>query len=236
MAAESQSNSLNVRDALEQSAEAISRQLSRSERVREETRQYLEGTIRPETNLSTNISGSSPIASGLDSATNPPINSDGSSNLILKLPKLRKCQQPYCICSCHKLRCLRTPSFLNQILGSLFTGYIGVPKLLRSCDTSTCGLHSPAKGHLFYIFPKWFVKMAVFIQMELSQVKGPELLIRCIYVREFSTTPSFQALAQYQFDQVKSLISTGRASIRDVTEDGKSMFHVSSLCLMCFPV
>ena len=90
-------------------------------------------------------------------------------------------------------------------------------------------MRSPAKGYLFYVFPRWFVKMAILIKIKLSQVKGPEMFIRCLRVREYDLTPSFQAHAHAQFDQLQTLLAIGEASILDVDEMGNSLLHVRVL-------
>ena len=65
--------------------------------------------------------------------------------------------------------------------------------------------------------------MAIAFKMN---AQGPEMLVRCLRVREFLHTPAFQLLAQGEFEQVKNLISIGQASVLDVHQGGWSLLHV----------
>ena len=212
-----------------QNTEAISRQTHLLEIVQEETCQCLERIAQTEPDQATEASRTLSTTSSSGGIEYPRTRSEESPNLILKLTDLRKCER-YCICSCHLQRRLQAPKALSQILGSLFIGYIGIPALYISCDMKTCRVRSPAKGYLFYLLPRWFVKMAILIKFKLSQVEGPEMLIRCLRVREYDSTPSFQALAQGQFDQLKTLLTSGEASVFDVDDQrGNSLLHVRVL-------
>ena len=155
-----------------------------------------------------------------------------SQGLTLSLIERRNCE-PLCACSCHQQRHFRSPSFLDQTLGSLFIGYVGFPKLFVRCNMSSCYRHSISKGYLSYVFPKWFLEIAIFAKVKASLQEGPERLIRCVRVRQFITIPSFQALAKRQYDQVKGLILNREASVLDVDEGGASMLNVSVLCILC---
>ena len=220
--ADLESNSLNMQNVLDRTAEAVIRL---SQTVQEETQRSLERTTQLEADRLMDKSRTFPITGGLGGIRNLPAKRDGSPSMVLELTQLRKCE-PYCICCCHTQRNLQTAPYLANILGVLFTGYIGVPGLFASCDVATCRVRSPARIHIFYIFPRWFLEMAVLVRVELSRAKGPELLIRCLRVCEVQTTPSFQAIAHGQYDQIKSLLSMGKASMLDVTEAGRSLLHV----------
>ena len=184
----------------------------------------------------TEISRPFQTAGGPGNIEYPLSRNERSSNLIMELTELRKCA-PYCVCCCHTQGRLQTPTFLSQTFGVLFTGYIGIPGLFASCNIESCRVRSPAKGHIFYVFPRWFLEMAVVIKIELSRVKGPEMLIRCLRVRDFEMSPNFQALAQDRYDQLKSLLSTENASVLDVSEIGMSLLDVciaqTAIRLLC---
>ena len=79
------------------------------------------------------------------------------------------------------------------------------------------------RSYVYYTFPTWLLNMAVFVKL---QFQGPEILLRCLHIREFQTTQSFQSLAQGQIEHVKTLIMTGQASILDVYELGESLLQV----------
>ena len=51
------------------------------------------------------------------------------------------------------------------------------------------------------------------------------MLIRCIRVRHFSSTP-FQTIAKAQYDQVRNLVVQGKSSVLDVSHVGMSLLSV----------
>ena len=110
------------------------------------------------------------------------------------------------------------------MLGLLFVGYHGNARLFTKCDTDACFGPSKTGYHILYVFPRWVLNLAMFIQVNMQ---GPEMLIRCLRVRPFATTPVFQLLAQGQHNQVQRLLSIGQASVLDVSEAGKSLLQVS---------
>ena len=71
--------------------------------------------------------------------------------------------------------------------------------------------------------------MTVLAKIELSKARGPEMLIRCLRVRQANTTLSFQALFQGHCDQVRRLIIEGEASVLDIDQRGLSLLHVSTV-------
>ena len=146
-----------------------------------------------------------------------------SASLIVRLTKRGQCSI-HCHCVCHQQRVLKTPNFLHSMLGLLFVGYHGSARLFTTCDAGTCLGPSRTNCHVLYMFPRWVLDFAVFIKL---RVQGPELLIRCLRVRQWSGTLSFQLFAQARYDQVGSLIANGQASVLDVSESGGSMLYVS---------
>ena len=55
------------------------------------------------------------------------------------------------------------------------------------------------------------------------------MLIRCLHIRDFNTTPVFQSVAHAEIDKVESLMMTGQASILDVNALGESLLQVISI-------
>ena len=131
-----------------------------------------------------------------------------------------------CKCTCHQQKRVRSPSSLSHVFGSLFIGYVGFPSLFSQCGFGNiCCEKTEIKGSITYVFPLWFAALAVMINVEQLQRRSPQMLIRCLRVRPFSSTP-FQAVAQNQVDHVKSLIVESQASVLDVDEIGRSLLTV----------
>ena len=67
----------------------------------------------------------------------------------------RLCEQD-CDCACHRRGRIRSPSYLNAILGSLFIGYSINPWMIRKCDSTDCRGHSTYITYT-YAFPQWLL-------------------------------------------------------------------------------
>ena len=141
-----------------------------------------------------------------------------------------------CKCSCHRQNHLWSPSFLDHVFGSLFVGYVGIPKFSTKCTfKGPCCQGAETKMSVAYVFPLWLVALIIIAKIEHSQRRGPQMLIRCLRVRPKSSQP-FQAAYQNQWSQLKMLIMNEKASPLDVQEEGNSLLHVSgsNRLHMCF--
>ena len=75
-----------------------------------------------------------------------------TSSFVFHMTEHRRCE-PLCSCVCHQQRCLPSPQWLNNILGSLFLGYTGPPKYLNSCKIMDCQRSATTALCIQYIFP-----------------------------------------------------------------------------------
>ena len=213
-------------NTMDPTVKAASRHEQLSRIIQQQT-YYNEGReLPPERSQPLQNSTMHPVAVVSQGIIHPSESTGSSEQLNFRLARREMCKS-HCTCSCHLQSRLRSPSFLNNVLGSLFIGYVGYTTCLTKCNSRTCRRHIKIKGCLLYTFPKWFVEMAVFPRIELSKGKGPEMLLRCLCVREYTKTLSFQALAQGHFDQVRSLVIGNEASVLDVSQRGMSLLAVS---------
>ena len=128
-----------------------------------------------------------------------------------------------CACVCHQYNGFWSPNFLSLPLGLLFIGYNGNARIFEGCDTLDCRARSNKKLCMYYMFPQWMVNMVIFARV-CSQ--GPELLLRCLRMREYEVTLAFQSVHHCRLDLVQSLIATGQTSILDVDQCGRSLLYV----------
>ena len=131
-----------------------------------------------------------------------------------------------CQCSCHRRTCYNSLAFLSHVFGVLFIGYSGIPRISTFYGSrSSCCKHAGFKGSIVYIFPLWLAALAFTAEMKYSHGKGPQMLLRCVQVRPYGSTP-FQASASSRWDRVRTLVETGKASSLDVSETGTSLLSV----------
>ena len=142
------------------------------------------------------------------------------------------CEQE-CCCACHKRGRVRSPSYLNTVLGSLLIGYCVLPWITRICDNNNCGGCSPYLAYT-YAFPQWLLNRVVAFRLAYDRSKGPELCLRIIRMR--ASHDFIFRVAGYRGDttgeaavlHLKTLFANGEASVLDVDPYGRTALHVRS--------
>ena len=66
--------------------------------------------------------------------------------------------RPSCICSCHTVHQLRSPSSLTRLIGALFIDYSGTPRTFNRCSVRNCKARSTLTVQIIYAFPAWIVR------------------------------------------------------------------------------
>lgn len=125
---------------------------------------------------------------------------------------------------------LKSPNFLNSILGSLFVGYRTSPWSKQACDHIDCRQASTTLTYT-YIFPQWLLNRVFFSKMVYNSSRGPELCLRVMRVRP-ADADIFLALWTHvphssRLDHVKRLLNDGQGSVLDVGPDNYSVLSVS---------
>ena len=202
-------------------------------------REELRRTLSTASNLrSLQSTKSRPDVSAIRSLTGSDFSVTNPSQPAMVALRLTEYQQKGYKCSCHRRKRARTPSFLSHVFGSLFVGYVGIPGFFTKCNLrSSCCQEAAAKGSITYMFPLWLVALVIMTRIEHSQRKGPEMLLRCLRVIPISAN-SVQAIFQGQRNTLATLIMTGKASILDVSDTGRSLLWVSRIaqsCPNCYP-
>lgn len=131
----------------------------------------------------------------------------------------------FCPCVCHKKKYLKSPTFINQIFGSLFIGYNTLPFGNTSCGSHCCKRDAVPTIDVSYIFPVWLLDRIVSVKMCSS---GLDLRLRVLRVRS-NDSEIFSAVAYHDTSKVRDMLADGRASVLDVNEEGESLLTVSGL-------
>lgn len=147
-----------------------------------------------------------------------PNNDNASISLSARLPKACHVR---CPCSCHYRLRRNTSTTINQIVGRLFVGYVGLPNPNSFCDAYSCSSSQVRSLRVVYTFPYWFVRATVDTVLGRDLYGNPELSIRIQNRREFHAANSLFYLAkQGQADEMKRVLSNKLASPFDITYDG----------------
>ena len=125
-------------------------------------------------------------------------------------------------CKCHKERRLRTPSVMSEVLGAFTLKYKSSPLTFASCDSDNCQKSNTFRIAVAYTFPSWFLNLI--ISMEMRDL-APEPVFR-ILRRRPKDCSIFEALRQQEIETIRTMMIEGEASIRDVSEDGRSLLQV----------
>ena len=225
--AQVQSSTVRSMDLLNLTTEAVCRQELLLAGIQQGMHRSVETDSPSELARPTETLGTSPLRDGTSGISHLSESASQSQMLTLRLTE-GPCYKLRCGCSCHQRRRLQSPSLLDRLLGSLFVGYVGFPRLLSRCEASSCCVSSTTQIYVSYVFPGWLLKFSLLTKIKLSMMEGPELLIRCLHIRHFGTTSSFKAIAQTRFDHLRNLIMTREASVLDVDDFGVSLLQVST--------
>ncbi len=138
----------------------------------------------------------------------------------------RSACQPWCSCACHTERRLRSPQLLDQVIGSLFIGYSGLPGLTRRCNQRSCHLQSQPMTYITYFFPQWFLARMISFVLSTTPLAGPVASLKVS-----RTVPGNSAIFEYakrgDIIKMRSLFEGGLASPHDVQfESGITALHV----------
>ena len=127
-----------------------------------------------------------------------------------------KCRSD-CQCICHVRRKYQSPAFLNRIIGILFMGYSGQP-ILGSCNNRTCQRHSSFSLDIAYYFPLWFLRRAIYIIAELSQIGNPTFgpIIRRVILASDPEYNFLKMIRSHDNQGVKTMIEGRYISPNDV--------------------
>ncbi len=126
---------------------------------------------------------------------------------------------PQCKCCCHQKYSKRSPRLVDRIVGTLFTGYSGIPGLGPRCNVHSCVHSCPSPDamlSLTYFFPTWFISGA--ITMALKKTTRGFYNIRVIRYVSYSS-PIFQYAYQGDISGMKALLKGRLGSPFDVTPE-----------------
>ena len=134
----------------------------------------------------------------------------------------------WCNCRCHVPVRLRTPAFLQQLIGRLHIRFAGLPFPGRQiCNEATCKHGATATTRISYLFPSWLVYKRLEVSAKWNRILGPELLLRVPNV----VSPSskiFVYVVNRDLDSIKELFAKRLASPFDIDSNrGFSPLHVS---------
>lgn len=143
-----------------------------------------------------------------------------------------------CCCSCHRRSGFRSPSLLDNVLGSLSVGYHASPWTTPTCN-SPCCRHRFKKFTYIHAFPQWLSNRILLAHLAYSQSKGPELCFRMLRVRSTDSDIFRLFGGPRQADEVimtgvRRMFDNGEASVLDVDEEGASVLRVRLHWSKCY--
>ena len=151
----------------------------------------------------------------------------------LNLSLARSLCERDCDCTCHRRSAIRSPPYLNALLGALLIGYSINPWMTQSCDTTECRGHSTYITYT-YAFPQWFLSQMVRLRITYDQSRGPELCLRVVKVcSEAAYIWSLVRTNLWNQSQIiqklKDLFIGREASVLDVDRHGSNALIVRTL-------
>ncbi|KAL9044028.1 MAG: hypothetical protein Q9214_002806 [Letrouitia sp. 1 TL-2023] len=136
---------------------------------------------------------------------------------------------PDCRCRCHSYQTIRSPNFLNSMLGSLFIGYRASPWLNQRCNDRAC-TNKATRIEVTYTFPAWLMKRHIAARLRWGDYRGVEQSLRVYYTRDTKTWDAYRLL--YFFDsedwtirEISRQLHEGMTSLQDMSSYGNTLLH-----------
>ncbi|KAI9795610.1 MAG: hypothetical protein M1833_006931 [Piccolia ochrophora] len=122
-----------------------------------------------------------------------------------------------CDCACHRGRRMRTPRILQNIIGNLFVGYVGLPYLSPKCNSFSCQKRSAPILTARYQFPFWFIAKVLFASFAPNVAGDPRfgLTVRN-RVQPVIGKNIFEMARWGDTEGVKEMLDKGLAGVDDI--------------------
>lgn len=131
----------------------------------------------------------------------------------------------FCICNCHKTTNLKTPTWMQDLVGALFVGYSAIPTL-TSCNEIMCNQNKRQLITISYYFPSWLVKRMIYFKYYWTPKDGGLISVKTPRVVR-GTSHQVMMSRLGSVSELQKLFSSGLASPFDVTPvDGVSCLQV----------
>lgn len=127
--------------------------------------------------------------------------------------------RPLCACICHRESIQKSPKWMQNIIGTLFLGYCGIPTIggyfSQKCTETICRRNESAIVDIQYYFPFWFLQRAIIFRSRNSPLYGNQISVKTPRVVG-TWTNIFIATQSANLEMVRSLLSQRIASPFDV--------------------
>lgn len=78
-----------------------------------------------------------------------------------------------CTCRCHQKLTMKSPTWMQNVIGSLFVGYHGMPLLgSLTCNEKLCKREQSRLLSVTYFFPAWFLHRIIFFKDRWTPTHG----------------------------------------------------------------
>jgi hypothetical protein len=181
--------------------------------------------IAPKPNASTN-------SASIRNLGGQPSNVDGQRDQVLCIDTKTsplKCFS-FCSCQCHVKSRVRSPRWLDSVLGALFYSYNAIPSSTTTpCSSLTCRRVNNAAIKLTYFFPPWALARVIHFSSTWKAMtgSGASWTIRMPRIID-RDAPIWDYLKRKDLGNIKLAFSRRTASPFDVDVLGSSLLHVSS--------
>lgn len=121
-----------------------------------------------------------------------------------------------CSCACHSVYRVKTPTVLQNLVGSLLIRHNGLYGLNQACNEYSCRRSSYASIRISYRFPQWLLTRMVSSIITSIRLSGPQLSL--VVPRVVSNKSDIFSYAfAGDIDGIAKLLQSGLASACDVS-------------------
>lgn len=121
-----------------------------------------------------------------------------------------------CARLCHKESRLRSPKWMETIIGTMFLSYSGISVgFSRKCTEVGCLRNDSSHISVYYYFPCWFLQRMIILRSRYSLLNGNYISVKTPRVVG-AWTDIFEAAQHCQVEKIRSLLSQKKRPVHSM--------------------
>ncbi|KAJ5710552.1 ankyrin repeat containing protein [Penicillium malachiteum] len=205
-----------INSTIEQNTHRVDERLAALERTLHEQLSHLQLRVGPDIGANLRKEGTNVTTTSLQQRQKSFAHSNMGLVRIRAAQYIGRACEANCRCACHKRFEYNSPSLVGPVVGKLFFGYAGFPRIRKNCDDPCCSRSRARHVSIEYWFPLWFLSGILMLILSLQQ-SGPALQLRLIR-RVPDAAQCIDFARTGNIEGIKLLFKEGLASPFDVSQ------------------
>ena len=145
----------------------------------------------------------------------------------------RNCE-PFCPCQCHVSKNVRTPLWMQHIVGAMTIHGNGSIFLGRRPCNKACRRSGPTSLRVSYLAPSWLLLKNLNIYFMAQSMYDNDFAMKMPHVIP-NTAPVWSMIELGKLSKLQEMLDQRLVYLYDVTSSGRSLLNVRTLCPGLYP-